>query len=108
MSAHKAQLRLNSNSWYDQIELAEVITIQEASVLWGKSRTAIMYYFNRGTIAGRRSVSGGTILVLTKDCWRVWGAPSVNALTVCFDGETEVLDKFLSDMSDERMNYVKG
>ncbi len=61
--------------YYDNAVLGQVITLAEAIVMWGKSRTAFINQIEKGRIASRRAVSGGTRLLVVADIIKLYGQP---------------------------------
>lgn len=52
-----------------------VVTIPEASKIWGMSRTAIYNQYNVGRVRGRKMLTGGGYLLLVADLVTVYGQP---------------------------------
>jgi hypothetical protein len=61
--------------YYDNALLGQVVTLAEACEMWGKSRTAMVNQIEKGRIASRRAVSGGTRLLVVADIIDIYGKP---------------------------------
>ena len=72
--------------YYDNALLGQVVTLAEACEMWGKSRTAMVNQIEKGRIASRRAVSGGTRLLVVSDIIDIYGKPKKFDVWERYDG----------------------
>lgn len=60
---------------FDSKELSEILCLQEACVLWGKSPRQVHYAIDRDQIVARKAITGGTWLITYDSLVEHWGQP---------------------------------
>lgn len=68
----------DADTIFDNQELAQVVTLQEVCKLWGKSPRQVHWAIDRDHVAARKSITGGTWLLLYNSVTSHWGDPVVS------------------------------
>lgn len=55
--------------------LGTVLTLPEVMLMWGRSRRAVEMAFWLSKVSGRKTITGGTILLTRASVTRHWGQP---------------------------------
>lgn len=72
---------------YRDYKLGQVVTIQEAGFLWGKSVTALKNAIMKDHVEGRKSLSGGTWLITVASMQAYYGVPKNHILWDLLDNQ---------------------
>jgi hypothetical protein len=80
--------KFDYNQYFDDPTLCAVVTISEACAMWDKSRRYLQVLLDRGQINGRKSTTGGSILISRASLVRKLGEPVFDDVSECFlDGD---------------------
>lgn len=66
--------------FYQEAVLGQVVTLPEACLLWGKSRSTLIMALAKMQIRGRRSLTDGSWLITFESMERRYGRPNSEIL----------------------------
>jgi hypothetical protein len=73
--------------------LSTVVTRAEVMIMWKKAAGSVDLALARGQLDGRKSLSGGAVLITLKSVTALWGPPRDNTLFECYNGKS-ITDEF--------------
>lgn len=79
-------LTVSPQHTYTDQQLSTIVTRAEVMVMWKKAAGSIDLALAKGKLHGRKTLSGGAVLITLESVFNLWGPPKDTTLFECYNG----------------------